>query len=162
MVWGTSERPLWTEWQFGYALMLEVVTAGSRLSLPSTLRPWKAAPPPPTSAPRSTEERRGGLSSGPHPENCLVFLLLLPKVRSPELLWAQLPCALSPQKRKFPSSSPGAKPSLVCVPVSVRFTWEGPCSNSGSCFPLPSLLLRYSFLILTVFAWFFFLKHTVQ
>lgn len=110
MVWGTSERPLWREWQFGYALTLEVVTAGSRLSLTSALRPWK---PPPHCPPRSTEEGSGGLSLVPHPENCLVFILLLPEVRSLELLWAQLPCALSTQKRKFHSSSPRAKSSLV-------------------------------------------------
>ena len=129
MVWGTSERPLWREWQFGYALTLEVVTAGPRLSLTSALRPWK---PPHPRPPRSTEEGSAGLSLVPYRE--------LPEVRSLELLWAQLPCALSAPKRKFHSSSPRAKSSLVCVPVSVRFTWEGPSSNSGSCFPLPSLL----------------------
>ena len=137
MVWGTSERPLWREWQFGHALTLEVVTAGPRLSLTSALRPWK---PPHPRPPRSTEEGSGGLNLVPHPESCLVFILLLPEVRSLELLWAQLPCALSTPKRKFHSSSPRAKSTLVCVPVSVRFTWEGPSSNSGSCFPLPSLL----------------------
>lgn len=138
-------------------LTLEVVTAGSPAFPDFCTEALEATHPPPALLNGGGE---WGLSLVPHPENCLVFILLLPEVRSLELLWAQLPSPQHTEKEISLSSSPRAKSSLVCVPVSAWFTQRP--SNSGSCFPLPSLLPSWFFFFHHFNDVCLFLKHTIQ